>query len=44
MWSRRNAGNVDNDGKDLLLATCLFEQVVGLGGGIIHVECGALYE
>lgn len=43
-WSRRNAGNVDSDGKDPVLATCLLEQVVGLGGGIICVECGALYE
>lgn len=38
-WSWRNAGNVDSGGKDPLLATCLFEQVVGLGGGIIRVEC-----
>ena len=37
-WSQRNAGSVDRDGKDPLLATCLFEQVVGLGGGIIRVE------
>lgn len=43
-WSRRNAGNVDSDGEDPLLATCLFEQAVGLGGGIICAECGALYE
>jgi len=40
MWSQRNAGNVDGDGKDPLLATCLLEQVAGLGGGIICVECG----
>lgn len=48
MWERvrswGNAGNVDSDGKDPFLATCLFEQVAGLGGGIMHVECGALYE
>lgn len=38
MWSQRNAGNVDSDGKDPLLATCLLEQAVGLGSGIIRVE------
>lgn len=37
-WSWRNAGKVGSDGNDPLLAACLFEQVVGLGGGIIRVE------
>lgn len=39
----RNTGKGASDCEGTLPATCLFEQAAGLVGGIIRVECGAVW-